>query len=238
MGNYSYLLKVLNCKNTKINWNNFKDGLFEIMKDVDNYFYFDNEDTFDNIVSLEDLANHLHDKKLFGYLTNPTCQILCKICLNTEFTDSDNLELPIMYFEEEGWDRIHYLKFNIGSEDIEWCSYAFDFDNEHYENKIKEEISNKKTRCIDKIKTIVNKGIDDIWELVDKKRNEYVYNLIYDRATNWKKHCFSYNQPKQDYKNLDTISMLALFGLRYEDCETKPNYIKEQMEKLNALRNI
>lgn len=217
MGNYSYLLKVLNCKNTRINWNNFKDKLFEIMKDKDNYFYFNNEETFDNIVSLEDLAIHLRYKKLFGYLTNPTCEILSKICLNTEFTDSDNLSQPIMYFEEEGWDRLHYLKFNIGSEDIEWCSYAFDFDTEHYENKIKEEFERKQS-CFDKIKKIVSKDMD-LCELIDKRKNEYVYNLIHDKATHWRKHKFSYNQPKQDYKNLDTITMLSLFGIRYEDCE-------------------
>jgi hypothetical protein len=187
------------------------------MKDRDNYFYFKNEDTFDNIVSLEDLSIHLHTKKLFGYLTNPTCEILSKICLNTEFTDNDNLSQPIMYFEEEGWDRIHYLKFNIGTENIEWCSYAFDFDTEHYENKIKEEIERKQT-CFVKIKKIVSKDMD-LCELIDKKKNEYVYNLIYDKATHWRKNNFSYNQPKQDYKNLDTITMLSLFGIRYEDCE-------------------
>ena len=219
MGNYSYLLKVLNCKNTIINWNNFKDVLFELTKDTDNYIYFNNIDTFDNIVSLEDLANHLHAKKLFGYLTNPTCEILSLICLNSVFTDKDNLGSPIMYFEEGGWDRIHYLKFNIGTEDIEWCSYAFDFDSECYENKIKEEIENKRN-FIEKIKNkIFDKDIVDYWSLVVGKKNEYMHNLIYDKSTNWRRNYFSYKQPKQDYKNLDTISMLSLFGIRYEDHE-------------------
>jgi hypothetical protein len=214
MGNYSYLLKVFNCKNTKIIWENCKDELLELIKDRDNYFYFEDEETFDNIISLEDLAKHLNGNKFFGYLTNPTCKILCKICLNTEFVNTNKCEMPIMYFEEEGWNRIHYLKFDIKTENIEWYSYAYDFDFDYHEEKLRQQFKKEKN-CIEKFRDKIMNTEVDIWELVEEKKKDYIYNLIYDKATNWRQNNFSYNQPKQDYNNIETI--LYMFGIRHED---------------------
>ena len=106
----------------------------------DNYLDIYEDDSI-NITSIADLANYLHDRKLFGYLTNSTIKTLCKICLHTKFIHTNINQYPKLYFEEEGWDKIHFLEFYPGTETIIWGSYAFDFNVKELEKSLSSLIS-------------------------------------------------------------------------------------------------
>jgi len=200
MGNYSWLLKIINGDTTIIGWNSVfpVDNLLN-----DNYLTIYKEDSI-NISSITDLANYLHDRKLFGYLTNSTIKTLCKICLHTKFIDG-NINItnyPKLYFEEEGWDRIHFLEFHLGTETVIWGSYSFDFNREELEKSL-----------IDDYKLIYNMENEDfdyetrIYDKIYKKRKEYILNLINDTHTNWniQKLDYSKNKNQNDNKLSNTM---------------------------------
>jgi len=112
-------------------------------------------------MSLKDYAICLNDTKLFGYIDHNTERLLMGISYATVMTgptDSPTDEkkvYPIMYFEEEGWIRLHYLEFNPTVDHIIWGCRTFDFDQMDW--------SDQQTA----------------------KRKYYMMCLIRDRATNW-----------------------------------------------------
>jgi len=222
MGNYSWLLKTLNTSSTIIDWN----SILPIDNSLnDNYLDMYEEDCF-NITSITDLANYLHDRKLFGYLTNSTVKTLCKICLHTKFIDDNIREYPKIYFEEEGWDRIHFLEFYLGTETINWGSYTFDFNEKELEKSL-----------IDQYKLIYNVELMydhpdtqiQIYDKLDKRRQEYLLNLISNRLTIW-------NIKKLDYSIDDNklLNLLMLFNITYDEYLQDPvEILKIIKEKLN-----
>lgn len=223
MGNYSWLLKTVNGDSTIINWN----SVFPVENALnDNYLTIYEEDCI-NISSITDLANYLHDRKLFGYLTNSTIKTLCKICLNTKFIDENNIEYPKLYFEEEGWDRIHFLEFHPGTETIIWGSYAFDFNEKELEKSL-----------IDQYKLIYNVNLmydnpdteTEIYDKLDKRKQEYLLNLLSDRLTNWNIKNLDYSIDQND-NNSKLLDYLTLFGIRYED------YLKNPIETLKIMKS-
>ena len=181
MGNNSYLISVKNSDNTLINWYLAKEEIDKINSSQSeyenwNYLYLDNIEE-SNVKSLQDFANFLNNKKLFGYLTNSYIKSLQKICLHTKFVGETKLK-PKMFFEESGWKKIHFFEFNIGTEEITWGIYNFNFDIEKYEKEFCKEINIEWKRDADPVD-------DFVYENVLKKQDEYIYNLIYDKNTNW-----------------------------------------------------
>ena len=160
-----------------IDWNLAKEEIDKINSSKSeyenwNHLYLDNIEEL-NVKSLQDFANFLNNKKIFGYLTNSYIKSLQKICLYTKFVGETKLK-PKMFFEESGRGKIHFLEFNIGTEEITWGIYNFDFDIEKYAKEINIEWK-KDSDPVD----------DFVYENVLKKRDEYIYNLIYDKNTNW-----------------------------------------------------
>ena len=225
MGNYSWLLKIINGDSTIIDWKSILPTEHTLN---DNYLDIYEEDCI-NISSITDLANYLDDRKLFGYLTNSTKKTLCKICLYTKFIDKNiNItDYPKLYFEEEGWDRIHFLEFYPGTETINWGSYAFDFNEKELEKSL-----------IDQYNLIYNIELTydhpdsqmQIYDKLDKRRIEYLQNLICDKLTIW-------NIKKLDYLTIENqdnnklLNYLTLFGIRYED------YLKNPIETLKIMKD-
>ena len=126
MTHHSYLLYTENCENTLIIWENFIEELVLLEKEDNNYLYVYKHTS--TIKTLKDLAHELNDTKLCGYLTLPVKKILGLICKNIDYTILENEldKLPKMYFEEDGWDRIHYFEFYPGTDRIIWGSHALE----------------------------------------------------------------------------------------------------------------
>lgn len=230
MANYSYLLKVLYGKETIIDY----EKLLEILNDIDcEYLYSLTTDTdffgksLKKMENFEDYANRLDDCCLCGYLTPGTIEKLCKSSLCMK---NDNNKNPVMYFEEEGWERLHYFKFFPGSEKVEHGTYAFNFDEGYYNEKYEKLNSS----ILDNIKSKILKSSEfdeKKWEYVSEKRNEYILNLIYDESTNWHKYFLDYNKKTSERENKLGL-LLALSGIRYEDVNNNPEKYKELLKKL------
>jgi hypothetical protein len=203
MGTYSLLLKIINGNCTIIDWKSILPTLDSFKNN--NYLDIYEEDCI-NIKSITDLANYLHDRKLFGYLTNSTKKTLCKISLHTKIIDEKIDIKPKLYFEEEGWDRIHFLEFHPGTETVIWGSYAFDFNQEEIEKSL-----------IDEYKLIYDMEKEDfdyqtrIYDKIYIKKKEYILNLINDTHTNWNIHKLDVNE------NENKVDFLSLSGIRNED---------------------
>lgn len=232
MGNYSWILRILNCKNTNIDWNT----VLKNYPDICNEYGYSDKNTH-NIKSLYDFACKLDDTKLFGYLCNKLIKLLCKICLHTSYTNEFELNktLPRMYFEEEGWDRIHFLEFHCGTEEIIWGSYAFNFMHNKwikrlYMNKQKNE--NDEYNDIEyfesKYEEYNDKEIDislydNNYDILDQESREkykdYVLNLVHDKFTNWKTNKLNYE--KSEYTS-NVIHLMNLVGIRSEDIKLDP----------------
>lgn len=225
MGNYSYLIKVINGKNTIVNWNAIENENIKC-----NYFYFDKDEVG---TSLEDYANFLHDKRLFGYLIPSYMYALCRVCANTKFINDENKN-TIMYFEEEGWDRLHYLEFKVGTEDVNWGSIAFNFDTEYYENKYKEKfeqnIKNKLTNIFNKKE--YNSNLEDyIYEKTEERRKEYFHNLIFDDLRKWNITKLDYNKKETDSK---ILLYMTIMGIRQEDVVKNPEKYLDFFDKIKS----
>lgn len=214
MTNYSYLKNISNGKEILID---FKK-LIEELNSIDcNYLsiltisgeYLGN--IYEDIKNFEDYANRLDGDVLCGYLTNGVIKKLCKSGLCMKSKDS---KYPIMYLEEEGWDRLHYFKFFPGTEKVEYGSFAFNFYEENYINKY------KNLKKIDKIE-----DNDDLYyEYIREKREDYIFNIINDESTNWNKYFLDYNK-KED--NNDFSGLLTLLGIRSEEIINNPEKFKE-----------
>ena len=219
MGNYSWLLKIINGDNTIIDWK----LIIPEINFHNNQFYIDIDDS-SKISSITDLSDYLNDTKLFGYLNNNYIKSLCKISLHTKFIDNtkDITKYPKMYFEEEGWDRIHFLEFHPGYEDVYWGSYAFDINYHEMEESIK----------------IIKKITDEqkIYEEINLKKKEYMLNLINDKFTNWTIKKFQYsNENNNKDNNQDNISLytiMELFGIRHEDYLKNPEETKLKLKEI------
>jgi len=231
MGNYSWLLKVINGDFTIIDWESILPNINSL---EDNYFYI-NEYECSNVVSMTDLSNFLDDTKLFGYLTNGSIKSLCKISLHTKFingvdnTDNiTNIKYPKMYFEEEGWDRIHFLEFHPGTEDILWGSYAFDMNENELEKSLVSEY-----KLIHNIE--LTQKHDDfetkIYDEIRKRKKEYMLNLINDKFTHWNIKKLDYSN-KVETQNDKLITLMSLFGIRHED------FLKNPIETMKTFKKI
>lgn len=197
MGNYSYLKKVLFGKETRIDFEKLKEELNKIdtEKELDPYYLYYltlDDGKIKDIENFEDYANRIDGNKFCGYLTPGTVKKLCK---SGKCMTAGAYINPIMYFEEEGWDRLHYFKFFPGTETVEHGVYAFNFDEELYENKFNEKLPPFKKV----IKELENKFKiddtidDDMYEYVTEKREDYITNLINDTSTNWERYFLNYN---------------------------------------------
>lgn len=131
MGNYSWLVATLNgaaqcridwdaCK-FENSWSTHSEGYHVTsLKDLDPK---DPTTTGDTPVdpgdirpdTVEDLANALNDRKLFGYLDDGYVEAFREICRHMSMTDGSR-SFPRMYFEEEGWMRLHYIEFHPGTD--------------------------------------------------------------------------------------------------------------------------
>jgi hypothetical protein len=239
MGNYSWILQILNCKNTIIDWITIIKEYSEI---IDEYKY--NEDDLYKIKSLYEFFIGFHDTKLFGYFNNKLSKFLCKVCLHTSFIDQGKSNNnPRVYFEEEGWDRIHYLEFQCGTEKVFHGSHAFNFNHLLWTRRILEEQSeNKDLPCditdnfdsilqkehhifesmykdsdtnYDIYKKIINSD-NEIYELIHKKTKDYMLNLIDDKFTNWSINELNYNRVNL-FSSINFMN--AISGIREEDIE-------------------
>ena len=239
MGNYSWLLKIINGDCTIIDWKSILPIINSIRDN--NYFYIDEKECSE-IVSITDLSNFLNDRKLFGYLTNSYIESLCKICLHTKFTNNnEDIKYPKMYFEEEGWDRIHFLEFHPKTEDILWGSYAFDFNYD----ELKESLVNEYKLIHGKnsissflfYEKHLKENIDDdyeiiIWDEINKRKKEYMLNLINDKFTNWNIRKLEYSNKINNNDNISLLTLITLFGIREED------YLKNPEETTKKLKEF
>ena len=210
MGNYSYLLYMLNAKNAIID----KDTLMKkINADNSEDYIYTWSDDFKNVKTIEDLANYKHDQKFIGYITPETINTLCKISLYTKYNEQqeDKTQHPRIYFEYEGWDEIYFIEFHLGTEKVLCGSHAFDFNQEYYDK-------------------LYNNTDGENWEAVNKIKNEYMLNLIFDKFTKWNIRKLDYNHKiTKEQEQLSLIMMLA--GLRKDDIELEPEKFTELFGK-------
>jgi len=233
MANYSYLLKVLYGNETTIDY----EKLSEILNNIDcDYLSSLTDDKdfygkpFKKLETFEDYANRLDDRCLCGYLTPGTIEKLCKSGL---YMKNENNNNPIMYFEEEGWERLHYFKFFPGTEKVEHGTYAFNFNEKYYEEKYDKQNSS----FLENVKTKILKSSFDEkkWDYISERKNDYMLNLIYDESTNWKKYLLNYNKKyseKYSEKDYKLSTYLTLCGLRHEDIINNPEKYKDLLKEL------
>lgn len=169
------IFKAVNTKNTFINTKSLKNDLEKISEN----FYFNNND-YDILISFEDLVKILDDKIfLYNFFPISLKKCLLKICLNSSFIDKNFEKNPIIYFVDYEINKIYYLEFYIGTENLYLYSYDFSFDNKKYKNKYIENI---------KIVNDSNKySFDDMIQYIIEKKEDYIYNLIFDNNTKWYK---------------------------------------------------
>ena len=214
MGNYSWLLDSINCKNTFINW----DIVLEKIKDFpeDNVLSYDIiKNEYENIKTIKDLGEYLHDKKLCGYLTDSYMNILKIICFNTKKIKIENESSmlnpnPILYFEEDSWDRIWSFEFIVGTVTViikthsfsinkNYIKYIYMCENDEYFSSFEEFIESK----------LYDSDLFDeeiYYEFFRKEERKYMYNLINDKSTTW-----------NNLSELKTNVYMTICGVRPED---------------------
>ncbi len=233
MTNYSYLKKVIFGKETKIDYEKLKKELVEIENSkqddgyltslTDNYNWLQPDNPFPDLQNFEDYANRLDDRALCGYLTPSTIKKLCKsgLCMSNDIEEGTEKNYPIMYFEEEGWERLHYFKFFPGSEKVEHGTYAFDFNGKYYEEKFDKEI---------KSKILENEKLEELkYEYISNIRENYIQNLIYDTNTYWRKSFLDYEK-LEEFDNFDLLMMIS--GIRPEDMSKDPEKYTKMMKDI------
>ena len=239
MTNYSYLKRVYYGKEVKIDYEKLKKELGEIEKSkeddgyltslTDNYNWLQPENPFPDIRNFEDYARRLDDRALCGYLTASTIKKLCKsgLCMSNEgIEEGGERNYPIMYFEEEGWDRLHCFKFFPGTEKVEHGTYAFDFNDKYYEEKFDKEV---KSKILDKTE------IEELkYEYISNIRENYIQNLIYDTNTYWKKSFLDYEK-LEEFDNFDLLMMIS--GIRPEDMSKDPEKYTKMMKDILVKKN-
>jgi len=108
MGNSTFFIKSINgATYSFINWENMDTNILE-----NGYPYIKVDDHFKRKVkTIDDLGSYFNDCKFFGYFDNYTITKFIHICknINTRFEDLT----PRLYFEEENFDRLHFIEFNL-----------------------------------------------------------------------------------------------------------------------------
>ena len=164
------IFNFLNTKNTLINTKSLKNDLEKIGENQ----YFNNNE-YDTLKSFDNLIKILNEKILYNFFSVSLKKCLLKICLNTSFINKNFEKNPIIYFVDYEINKIYYLEFYIGTENVYLYSYDFCFDNKKYKNEYIENIN------------FNNYSFIDINKYIFEKKQEYIYNLIFDSNTKWNK---------------------------------------------------
>lgn len=133
MGNYSWLIITTNgatlcaidwdaCDFDKIDQKNSEAYRITWLKDAEK------EEGEKRPKTLQELAEKLHDQKLFGYLDNGYIEAFMELCRHMSFAGTaleGQRVFPRIYYEEEGWQRLHYFEFHPGTDLILWGTHSF-----------------------------------------------------------------------------------------------------------------
>jgi hypothetical protein len=123
MGNYSWLLAAINGADAcRIKWDMYDVRLFEGIGGYDAWHIA--EAKRKKATTLVDVAHELHDTKLFGYLTDSFILALLELCNCLEMPQGMESCKPKIFYEEEGFDRVHFLEFTPGTRIIVWGTYS------------------------------------------------------------------------------------------------------------------
>ena len=106
---------------------------------------------------------------------------------------------------------MHYFKFCPGTKKVEHGTLAFNFDIEYYENKFK----NSKVGLVEE---------DDVCEFTTEKRDEYMYNLIYDPNIKWNTYILD--------TDISLSLYMSLLGRRPEDMKNNPEKYSDIIKEL------
>lgn len=148
MGNYSYFIVSVNGASIcKIDWDNCNFAVETEHSECYHITWLKK-----NLVSLgvdkrpetlEELAKSFDDHKLFGYLDNGYIEAFREVCRHLVMPPTVGKMFPRIYFEEEGFDRIHYLEFHPGTDVVLWGNLRYDMptllieaspeDDDHFE---------------------------------------------------------------------------------------------------------
>ncbi|MDR3544070.1 MAG: hypothetical protein P4L69_24405, partial [Desulfosporosinus sp.] len=148
MGNYSWLITTMNgADKCEILWDacNFSERVNRRPSEAYHITWLKVDPSRPKTV--KELAERLHDRKLFGYLDNGYIEAFIEICRHMRMPEGDNSSFPRMYFEEEGWQRLHYLEFHPGTDVVIWGVHSFtdeDLPSEEEQEPTEEQIESYK----------------------------------------------------------------------------------------------
>lgn len=127
MGNYSYLIITTGgAESCTIDWGACQFNYDEIKHGEGYHITIFKDETPDKRPkTIADLAKELHNHKLFGYLDNGYIGAIREVCLRTTDITGQCL-MPRIYFEEEGWLRLHYLEFMPGTTTVIHGTFSFE----------------------------------------------------------------------------------------------------------------
>jgi hypothetical protein len=125
MGNYSYFLVATNgAERCVVDWDAC-DFPSECGKSEGYHITWLAKADEERPRTLLDMAKKLNDRKLFGYLDNGYIAAIRQVSLHAKAPEGEFL-MPRIYFEEEGWLRLHYLEFHLGTDTVVWGSFSYD----------------------------------------------------------------------------------------------------------------
>jgi len=195
MGNYSWLLFFTdNADKVTIDWSKVETSLLG-----NGYPYIcDTEEC----ATLEELANMLDDQKFFGYWDNNTEKKL--IAINKALINPDSKQYcPRLYFEEGGWDRVHFIEFHPGTDNVYHGSKIFNI-------KYNEEPENASS---------------DWFDTEDLRVKNLKLNIARDPC-NWSIYKVEVTPP-QTLLQQNFVLLLALKGLRHEEVIKDPKLFND-----------
>ncbi len=203
MGNYSWLIwSTGQPEKVRIDWSKVDETI--INKGYP-YFYTNKCKT------LKDLGNELNDHKFFGYWDNDTEKKL--IAINKALTGPDNV-YPRLYFEEEGWNRLHFIEFHPGTDDVYHGHKIFNFD---YEPEPED--------------------ASDIWiDTQEEHRKKYALSIV-KNPSNWTCSKVEISQPLSALDKAYAL-LLVLNGLRHEDIKNDPVRMLDLTQKAMKMSKV
>jgi hypothetical protein len=71
-----------------------------------------------------------------------------------------------------------------------------------------------------------------IWDEINKRKKEYMLNLINDKFTNWNIRKLEYSNKINNNDNISLLTLMELYGIRHED------YLKNPEETTKKLKEI
>jgi len=208
MGNYSWLVATRNgASKCTIDWTGWEFPP-QITRGSEAYhltWRMDKENGhYPQSNTVQELAESFHDTKLFGYLDNDYIIAFMELCRHMSMPEDDK-SFPRIYYEEEGWNRLHYLEFHPGTDIIIWGTFSFqEKDLPDYPKKIEDSTGGEFDLTEEQIERHRAQKKAVFIDMIDNRPEQWVTRRL---------------KPMDDANVPSLYTLMTIFGIRPEDAD-------------------